>query len=284
MTKYAVTGATGHFGQIAIQTLVKLVAENEIIAIVRDPEKAKATLPNGVEIRQADYGDTGGMTEALKGVDKLLFISSQPGGAVPRDQQHQNVVEAAKAAGVSFVAYTSFPHADTAKSPLASDHKITEAAIVKAGFKHAFLRNNWYLQNELATIQGALQGQTFVYSAADGHAGWALEREYAEAAAKVLVLADPKPIYEFAGPSITYSDLARGTQQVAPQSFQVASVSDSAYTQGLENSGLDQATAQVVTSFQTLIRQGDLAESTTDLQDVLGHALVPLTDAINEIK
>ena len=73
------------------------------------------------------------MTSALVGIDRLLFISSQPGGAVSRETQHLNVVAAAKEAGVSLVAYTSYPKAGQAKAPLAHDHQVTEAAIKEAG-------------------------------------------------------------------------------------------------------------------------------------------------------
>lgn len=284
MTKYAITGVTGKFGQTAIKTLSQLRSSDEIVALARNTDKAKNLVPDGIEVRKGDYTDVASLTESLKGVDKLLFISSQPGGQVTREQQHLNVVKAAENAGIKFIAYTSFPHANTSTTPLAADHKATEVAIEKTGIKHSFLRNNWYLENEIASIKGALAGNSFVYSAADGHAGWALEREYAEAAAKVLVLDSPKDIYEFAGPSNTYADLAENVAQVSDHKFDVLSVSDADYTAGLESSGLDAGTAALVTSFQTLIRDGNLDENTDDLVTVLGHDLVTLPDAIKEIK
>jgi NAD(P)H dehydrogenase (quinone) len=223
------------------------------------------------------------LTDSLAGVDRLLFISSQPGGAVARLTQHQNVVKAAQTAGVALIAYTSFPHVETAKSPLSSDHQATEALIKETGIQHTFLRNNWYLENEMSFIQGGQQNQPFVYSAGQGRVGWALERYYAQAAAQVILLDEPRPVYEFAGESRTYADLATAVHQVTGHDFPVKSVSDAAYTQGLQQAGIDAQTATVITSLQTLIRDGDLAETTDDLATVLGTALPALTDQVREI-
>lgn len=81
MMKYAVTAATGRFGRVAVEQLVDLVGKDQVVAIVRDVAKGRELLPAGIEIRQGDYADQAGMTSALAGIDRLLFISSQPGGA-----------------------------------------------------------------------------------------------------------------------------------------------------------------------------------------------------------
>lgn len=281
--KYAVTGATGKFGRVAIQTLVDQIGSQNVIALARNTAKATQVLPTGIEVRPGDYTDEAQLTDSLAGVGRLLLISSQPGGAVARLTQHQNVVKAAQAAGIALIAYTSFPHVETAKSPLSSDHKATEALIKETGIQHTFLRNNWYLENEMNFIQGGQQNQPFVYSAGQGRVGWALERYYAQAAAQVILLDEPRPVYEFAGESRTYADLATAVHQVTGHGFPVKSVSDAACTQGLQQAGIDAQTAAVITSLQTLIRAGDLAETTDDLATVLGAALPALTDQVREI-
>jgi NAD(P)H dehydrogenase (quinone) len=279
MTTYAITGVTGHFGQAAVKVLAQLVPANDIVALARNTEKAQGIVPAGVTVRPGDYTKPEQLRESLAGVDRLLFISSQPGAAMPRTEQHENVVNAAKAAGVQFIAYTSFPHAATNDMPLAADHKLTEQLIKESGLQYAFLRNNWYLQNEAATLNAAAAGHDFVYSAGAGKAGWALEREYAEGAVKVLVMDKPQPVYEFAGQARTYKDLA----DAMTGDFKVQSVDDAAYKQGLLAAGLDEGTADLVTGFQAMIRAGQLDENTTDLPDVLGHALTPIADAIKEV-
>ncbi len=281
--KYAITGSTGKFGRTAIETLLKEVDASDIIALARNEEKAKKVLPEGIEIRLGSYEDEETLATSLQGVDRLLFISSQPGGSTPRLTQHTNVINAAKEAGVKFIAYTSFPQVDQATAPLADDHKATEKLIKDSGIDYSFLRNNWYLENDLGVITAGNEGKPFIYSAGNGKAGWALERLYAEAAAKILVLPEPKKIYEFAGPSVTYADIAAAVKEATGKEFEVDSISDEEYSKGLIDSGMDEGTAQVITSLQTLIHDGNLEENTTDLPDVLERPLPSLVDSIKEV-
>lgn len=281
--KYAITAVTGCFGQVAMKTLADLVPAEQIIGLARNTEKAAKMVPAGVTVRPGDYNDVATLTESLKGVDRLLFISSQPGGDVPRAQQHLNVIEAAKKAGVKWIAYTSFPHADQATGALASDHIQTEKALAASGIDHTFLRNNWYLENEMDSIKGALAGQPFVYGAGEGHVGWALEHDYAEAAAKVLVNDQPKAIYEFAGAPATYADLAQAISELTNQEFKVVSLDAADYRQSLEDNGLPAEVAEIVTGIQTMIQDGDLDETTSDLPDVLGRPLPSLKEALQTI-
>lgn len=281
--KYAITAATGNFGQTAAKELLNLTNnDDKIIAIVRNTDKAKDLLPDRIEIRQGDYADEASMETALQGVDRLLFISSQPGGAVARDVQHQNVVKALVAAKVQFVAYTSFPNAQTSTSALASDHKLTEDTIKQSNVTHAFLRNNWYLENEMGLLQNGAANKTVSYWASN-NAGWALEREYAAAAAKVLTLSNPNEVYEFAGPSRSYAQLGAAIKEATGNDFAVKQVSAAEYQAELEAAGLDKDTAALFTSFQAPINDGSLNEATTDLATVLGHDLTSLPAAIKEI-
>lgn len=279
MTTYAITGATGHFGLRALNYLAAKVPVEDIVALARNPEKARQVMPAGITIRQADYTDPDQMTEALRNIDRLLFVSSLPGGPVSRLQQHQNVVAAANRAGVGYIAYTSFPHADTSTGALAADHKATEQAILAAGIQHSFLRNNWYLENEMSRLKAAAAGQDFLYAAGDGKVGWALEREYAEAAAAVLAATDTKAIYEFAGPARTYRELA---EAISGQ-FAIKSLNDADYQAALTQAGMPANVVGFSVGGMAMIRDGVLAETTTDLTDVLGHGLTPLPAAIKEV-
>lgn len=282
--KYAITGATGHFGQHAINTLLTQVDASDVIAIVRNISKAQELLPADVIIRQADYAEPEQLTAALTDVDKLLFISSQPGAVVPRLQQHLNVVNAAKEAGVSFIAYTSFPHADKATSPLSADHKATEAAIEQTGITHSFLRNNWYMENELGLILAVNAGKPFIYSAGNGKVGWALERDYAEAAALVLTADKPKPVYELAGPGHTFSELGAVVSEQAAKNAHVRSVSDTEYADYLKSEDqLDDQSIATILAIQDLIKAGELAEDTNDLTDILQRPIASLGEMVTEV-
>ena len=121
----AITGATGQLGQHVIEELLKTVPASQIVAIVRNGESRSVASARGV-VRQADYTDEAAFTTALNGVDKLLLISSSEVGQ--RAVQHQNVINAAKAAGVKFIAYTSLLHADKSPLGLHVEHVETENA------------------------------------------------------------------------------------------------------------------------------------------------------------
>lgn len=209
--KYAVTAATGHFGERVVLKLLSLVSFNDIVVIARDIEKAKKMYPTAVEIRQGDYNDEKMMEKAFAGIDRVLFISSQPNARHPRVAQHKNVVTAAANAGVKYLAYTSFPHADISEAPLAEDHRATEKMIIDARLPHSFLRNNWYLENELPEIEAAKSGKPFIYATGEVTVGWAEEKLYAEGAARVMTMLenDPLEIYEFHGVQHTYKELAK---------------------------------------------------------------------------
>lgn len=281
--KIAISAATGHFGQLAIQELLKTVAAGDIVAVVRNREKGQRRLPAGITVRQADYTDEVAMTTALAGIDRLLFISSVPGGPISRQQQQANVVKAAQAAGVSYVAYTSFAKADTAQSPLSKDHVATEALLKASGLQVSFLRNAWYLENELSYLQAGAQGQDSVYAAGDGRIGFALEREYAEAAAKVMTMPVPKTVYEFAGTPVTYAELAATLQTVTGQAVTFKAVSDDTYRQAMREAGVAPELVEVLLSMQIMMRAGELDVTSSDLADVLGRPVTPLATAIREV-
>src|SRR5688500_7977041 len=138
----AVTAASGHLGRLVVRALLdRGLPAGEIVAGARRPEKIADLATLGVRVREADYD----RPEAFAGVDRLLLISGSEVGA--RVTQHTNAVNAAVAAGVSLIVYTSAPYADTTDLPIAPDHKATEEVIRASGVPFTFLRNSWYVEN-----------------------------------------------------------------------------------------------------------------------------------------
>ncbi|MDN7194084.1 NAD(P)H-binding protein, partial [Klebsiella pneumoniae] len=173
----ALTGATGQLGHYVLQDLLNTVPASQIVAIVRNPAKAQALSQQGVVVRQADYSDEAALTAALQGVDKLLLISSSEVGQ--RAVQHRNVINAAKAAGVKFIAYTSLLHADTSPLGLAAEHIETEQMLADSGIAYALLRNGWYTENYLASAPPALEHGVFIGAAGEGKIASATRADYA---------------------------------------------------------------------------------------------------------
>ena len=279
--KYAITAATGKFGQSAVSTLNAKVGAENVLVIARNQDKAAQLFPDN-PIRTGNYDDVDSMTKAFENVERVLFVSSQPGGPVDRATAHKNVVTALNAAHVKFVAYTSFPNAQAAVSALANDHRATENAIKATDIAHSFLRNNWYLENEMGFLQSGAHNQETLYWA-NNTAGWALEREYAEAAATVLMADAPQEVYEFAGTPLTYAALGQALQEATGNQVKITQVSQDAYVQFLETTGLNHDTAALFASFQSPINDGALAEKSADLAHVLGRQPLEASIAIKEI-
>ena len=196
----AITGATGQLGHYVIKSLMKTVPASQIVAIVRNPAKAQALTAQGITVRQADYGDEAALTSALQGVEKLLLISSSEVGQ--RAPQHRNVINAAKTAGVKFIAYTSLLHADKSPLGLADEHIETEKMLADSGIVYTLLRNGWYTENYLASAPAALEHGVFIGAAGDGKIASATRADYAAAAARVISEAGHEgKVYELAGDS-----------------------------------------------------------------------------------
>src|SRR5215218_9843822 len=201
----AITGATGQLGRLVISKLRDQVPAEEIVALVRSPEKA-ADL--GVAVRDADYDRPETLGPALAGVDTLLLVSANEVGK--REAQHRNVIEAAKQAGVRRIVYTSLLHAETSPLSLAGEHAATESALKASGIPFTILRNGWYTENYTGSIGGALAGGAFVGSAGEGRISSATRADYAEAAVAAVTGAGHEgKTYELAGDDAwTLGDLA----------------------------------------------------------------------------
>lgn len=181
----AITGATGQLGRLVLKGLLERVRPDQIVAAVRTPAKAADLTALGIEVREADYNRPETLRSALAGVDTLLLISStELGGS--RVAQHRAVIDAAKAAGVGLLAYTSILRADSSRVKLAVDHRGTEAALAEAGLPTVLLRNGWYTENYLAALAPVLAHGAIMGSAREGRVSLAARADYAAAAVAVL--------------------------------------------------------------------------------------------------
>ncbi|MET0495958.1 MAG: NAD(P)H-binding protein [Actinoplanes sp.] len=162
-----VTGATGPFGRLAVESLLaRGIAADRIVAVGRSVEKIQDLADRGVVVKQAAYEDPEALRAAFAGADKLLFVSgSEVGRRVP---QHTNVIAAAQDAGIAQIAYTSIPYADTTDLILAVEHLATERALQDSGIPSVFLRNNMYLENY--DVRGAVERGFFGASGRGGSA------------------------------------------------------------------------------------------------------------------
>lgn len=272
----AVTAATGHLGRLVIDALLTRTEPDQVVAIARDVAKAEPLSALGVTVRTASYDDPDALGEALTGVDSALLISGNELGK--RGIQHRNVIDAAISQGVSRLVYTSAPQVDTATLPVAPEHLETETDLASSGIDHVVLRNNWYSENYVPSLQTAAATGTVLTSAGQGRVASAARQDYAEAAAVVLTTQEPlKHIYELAGDTAwTHADLAAAFSEVLGKPIEVANVSADQQTQILTDAGLDRGLVEFLVATDQSIREGELALANGDLSALLGRPTTPI--------
>ena len=274
----AVTGATGHLGRLVVDRLKAKTGE-AIVALVRSPTKAEGL---GVAVREADYAKPATLKPALAGVDALLLISSSEIGQ--RASQHHNVIEAAKAAGVKRIVYTSLLHADVSPISLAVEHRATEAELKGAGIPHTILRNGWYTENHTASIGGALAGGAVIGSAGNGKFSSATRADYAEAAVAALAgKGHDGKTYELAGDdAYTLSDLATEISRQTGRTIPYKNLPVAEYAVALAGFGLPEAIAKAVASWDADASNGALFDGSRQLSALIGRPTTPLSTAVAE--
>lgn len=281
--KILVTGATGKLGSKVVNTLLQTVSADQLAVSVRNPEKATELKRFGIEVRQGDFDHPDTLDAAFSGIDRLLIISAD-GDNETRIRQHGNAVDAAKRAGVKFIAYTSVANARESKNFLAPTHKATEEMILATGIPYSFLRNNWYLENELSTIQGVLAGAPWVTSAGSGKVGWAVQQDYADAAAAVLTgKGHEHTTYELSGKLLTQEEFASMLGTVLGKQVPVQQVDDTVYGNIMKEAGVPDFVIPMLVEIQKGIREGTLEVESNDFEKLLGRPRTSIHEALNEL-
>lgn len=143
----AITGATGKLGSLVVKHLLKKLPADQIVAVVRNTEKAAPLAGLGVEIRYGNYMDPASLVKAFNGISKLLLISSSDFfDETLRMVQHSNAVRAAKNASVEHICYTGTAFPEDATFGPALLHLATEYAIRASRINYTFLRDTLYTE------------------------------------------------------------------------------------------------------------------------------------------
>lgn len=275
--KIAITGATGQLGRIAVEKLKEKTAAENLVALVRTPEKANNL---GIEARAFDYSQPEILVDSLKGIDKLFLISGNEIGQ--REIQHKNVIDAAKQAGVKEIVYTSLLHSATSKMALAPEHLATEKYIETSGLTYTILRNGWYTENYAGSIPGSIQAGAFIGSAGDGKVSSATREDFAEAAAVVLTTnGHENKIYELAGDkAYTLEDLAAEVSKQTGNNLPYQNLTQAEYTAALVSMGLPEGFAKVLVDSDLNAEKGSLYSDDKTLSKLIGRPTTSLEEVV----
>ena len=288
-SRLLVTGATGQLGNLVIDALLKTAPAAKIAGLVREGEhgaasKADPLKSRGVETRPGDYDDPASLRSAFAGIDRLLFISSST--MEGRVAQHRNVVEAARAAGVSLIAYTSVLHADRSPLGLAEDHRQTEALLEASGVPYVLLRNGWYTENYMASLPAALAHGALLGAAGEGGIASAARADYAAAAAAVLVSAEAQAgrTYELAGDqAFTLSELAAEVSRQTGREIAYRDLPEAEYKAALLGAGLPLGLAALLADSDAGAAKGALFDDSGDLGRLIGGPTTPWTESVRQV-
>ncbi|MQS10186.1 SDR family oxidoreductase [Streptomyces alkaliphilus] len=278
-----VTGAGGSLGRLTMDALLaRGVPAGDIIAGVRSPERAKDLAALGVEVREADYDRPDTLPGALDGARRVLLISGNEVGR--REPQHRAVIDAALAAGVEHLAYTSILHADTTPLVLAPEHLATERHLRASGLPFTLLRNGWYTENYEQAIRRAVTEGVIASATDGGRVASAPRADYAEAAATVLTTERPAEMYELSGDTAwSMADLATVVGEVAGVPVTHRSLPPAEYEAALTGSGVPVETARMLVGMDVDIAAGWLADTPGDLSRLLGRPTTPLRETVTAL-
>ena len=232
------------------------------------------------QVRRADYTDPASLDAAFVGVDRLLLVSGSEVGQ--RVAQHANVIDAAKRAGVGFVAYTSITRADTSDLALAAEHRATEELLAASGLPHALLRNSWYLENYTGQLSTVLEHGAVLGAAGDGRVSAATRADYAAAAAAVLAGGDHDgAVYELGGDhAFTLGEYAGAVARVTGREVAYRDLSVEEYTAALVAAGLPEGYAAVLADSDRGLSEGALFTDSGDLSRLAGRPTADLEDVV----
>ncbi|GAA1061889.1 SDR family oxidoreductase [Agromyces bracchium] len=279
-----VTAASGHLGRLVIEALLEHGASPaDVVAAARDTSAVADLAARGIRTVELDYARPETIAPALEGVDSMLLISGTAFGE--RVGQHRNVIEAAKAAGVAKLAYTSGPKAATSELVLMPEHRGTEEVIAEVGIPAVILRNNWYTENYAQDVAVAASTGVIAAATGSGRVASAPRRDYAEAAAVVL-LEDGHvgEVYELGGDEPwTFAELATAASEVLGREVAFVDQSPAERVAALVAAGLDEGTATFVAAIDEGIARGDLAESDGTLSRLIGRPTTPLVEALRDL-
>lgn len=268
-----VTGATGHLGGLVIQHLLKKVPANEIIASVRNVEKAEDLANLGIEVRYGDYMDVELMKKSFEGASKVLFISSPDLDDTLRIRQHANVAQAARDAGVKHIAYTGFAFAEESTLPLANVHLASEYAIRSTNIPYTFLRNALYAEVFVNPgLAASVASGELVTNAGTGKLNAVSRNDLALAAATVLTEnGHENKTYNLVNPQPwSFDELAQVLTDVSGKKVEHRSVSFEEMKEYLVNVGLPVPVAEFSAVIYHAISEGETARTTEDLQNLIG--------------
>jgi NAD(P)H dehydrogenase (quinone) len=267
-----VTGATGGLGHETIDCLLKTTPAAEIAALVRDASKATDLVQRGVDVRQADYFDYPALVRAFRGVEKVLLVSAV--AFTDRVQQHRNVIDAAKEAGVKHLFYTSIQRSsDFVLAEVTESDLATEAYLRASGLVYTILHNGYYSEGLAYLIGREVPAAEIRFPAGEGRIALVTRTDLAAATAALLISeGHDNQTYTLTGSqAYSFHDIARELSELAGRPIIYHSSEPAPYIAQQVAAGFPEPVANFFAQWGAATQHGMLAGTTDTVAQLLGH-------------
>lgn len=278
-----ITGASGNLGRRAAELLLDRHDAADVVLLTRNPDSLSDFAARGADVRFADFGDPSSLSAAFAGASGVLLISTDVVGE--RVEGHVAAIDAAVAAGASHIAYTSIANPTPSNAAaVVPDHAATEQALRDSGVAWTFLRNGLYSEFKIPEYQGAVATGAYTYNTGDGASAYVSREDCAAVAAAVLHGGPSEhggKAYDITGAELfTGAQLAELFASISGKEVAANPVDDATYIAGLEAHGIPAGAAQLIASFGKAIREGQLNQVSTAVQDLTGRAPIALREVL----
>lgn len=273
-----ITGSNGHLGRLVVDQLVDAVGVSNVVATARSLDKIADMAERGIAVRHLDYDDPSSIAAAMEGIEQVLLISGSEFGK--RVEQHGAVIDAAAAAGVAHLAYTSVTGAATSSMMVAPEHKATEELLDAADLVTSCLRHSWYIENYTEHLAPVLENGAIIGAAGDGQVSAATRADYA--AADVAVLTDPNlwgQTIELGGTPFTMTEYAAAVSAVTGDTIGYVDMPAEDLRSAYVAAGLPEPMIDFMVDVDLGIKRGELYADPTPLEELVG-TLTPLRAAV----
>lgn len=273
MKKILVTGATSSLGKKTFSHLLKRTSSNELVGLAREPEKAQDLIKLGIEIRQGDYTDKLSLIEAMKGIEKVMFIGT-PGLFPDRITAHSNVIDAAVATGVKHIVFMPIMRK--------TDHKITnvsysdeviENKLKSSGLDYTIVYHPPFLEYIPFFIGFTPWDSGILVPEGLGKVAVASQVDLAEAHAVILTEKghENKSYVLNGNPALSFEDMAEVLSKISGKNVPYKIISRKEYVDTVVPHRLPEAAAQFVDEWVQGLNMGEFDFQTNDLEKLIGH-------------
>jgi NAD(P)H dehydrogenase (quinone) len=280
-----ITGATGNLGSSVVQHLSKKISKDQFAILARDENKASRFKEQGIEVRIADFNQLETLNQAFSGIEKLLLISTMESN---RYEQHKNVVDAAKKAGVKHIIYTGLAIQNIETSDvrdLMISHFQTEDYIKQSGLDYTLVRNTMYADAIPIIVGESVFEQGIFLPGGDGKVPYALRDEMGEGLAHLLSQDDHiNKTYNFTGShEYSYADIAQELSLITGKKINYTDADENKFEALLKHFQMPEFLIYLTKGTVLDIKKHQYEINSQDLENILGRKTLDLNSTLKTL-